>query len=106
MNIHQTWYVHRQIHPLLTDLSACNTSVFYFQDNNLSKLQWIFTKFDTCIDIVEICLGLLIGKCRQFLTELSALDNGEVLSFQVLFQLTFVLIFLLFLHKNICCCTY
>ena len=35
-------------------LSAHNTSVFYFQDNNLSNSPWIFTKFDVCIDIVEI----------------------------------------------------
>ena len=40
----------------LTELSACNTFVFYFQDNNLSK--WIFTKFDMCIYIVEICFGI------------------------------------------------
>ena len=32
--------------------SVRNTSVFYFQDNNLSKSQWIFTRFDVCIDIV------------------------------------------------------
>ena len=61
--------------PFLTELSACNTSVFYFQDNNLSKSQWIFTKFGMSIDIVEIfALGLLIGKFRQFLTKLSAHD--------------------------------
>ena len=28
---------------LLTELSASNTSIFYLQDNNLSKSQWIFT---------------------------------------------------------------
>ena len=48
-----------------TELSACNTSIFYFQDNNLSKSQWIFM----CIDIVEISFG--IAHC-QILTELSA----------------------------------
>ena len=97
---------------------------FLFQDDNLSKHQWIFTKLGMCIDIVEIwfgianeqissifdsylpetcpyfcfrtitwvnnkgfspnlvCafilwrsgLGLLMGKFRQFLTELSARD--------------------------------
>ena len=40
-----------------TELSAHNTSVFYFQDNNLSKSQLIFTKFDMCIYIVENCFG-------------------------------------------------
>ena len=49
-------------------LSARNTSIFYLQDHNLSKSQWIFTKFDMCIDIV----GMLIGKFCQFWTELSA----------------------------------
>ena len=42
----------------LTELSACNTSVFYFQDNNLSKFQWIFTKFDMYVYIVKICFGI------------------------------------------------
>ena len=31
-----------------------NTSIFYFHDNNWSKSRWISTKFDMCIDIVEI----------------------------------------------------
>ena len=29
-------------------------SVFSFQDDNLSKYQWIFTKLGMCIDILEI----------------------------------------------------
>ena len=49
---------------LLTELSAHNTSVFYFQDNNLStgKSQWLFTKLDMCIDVVEICLWIAHGQ--------------------------------------------
>ena len=43
-----------EFRPFLTELSAPNMSVFYFQDNNFGKWQWIFTKFDVCIDIVEI----------------------------------------------------
>ena len=46
-----------------------------FPDDNLSKHQWIFTKLGMCIDIVEIWLGLLMGKFRQFFTELSARDT-------------------------------
>ena len=42
----------------LTELYALNTSVFYFQNNNLSNSQWIFTKFDVYIVIVEICFGV------------------------------------------------
>ena len=41
----------------LTKLYARNTSVFYFQDN-LSKSQWIFTKFGVYIDIIEICFEI------------------------------------------------
>ena len=70
MDFHQTWYVHwidivkicykianRQIISFLTESSARNTSIFYFQDNNLSKSQWFFTRFDICIDIVDIALS-------------------------------------------------
>ena len=45
----------------LTELSACDTSVFSFQDNNLSKSQWIFT-FDMCIDIVMVWVGIANGQ--------------------------------------------
>ena len=62
--------------PFLTELSAHNTSVFYFQDNNLNKSQLIFTSvfyfqdnnlnksqliftlLDICIGTVKICFGI------------------------------------------------
>ena len=57
-------------------VSVCSTSIFYFQDNNLSKSQSIFTKFFMCALILwSSALGLLVGKFRQFLTELSAHDT-------------------------------
>ena len=31
---------------------------FSFLDDDLSKCQWIFTKFSVCIDIVEIWFGI------------------------------------------------
>ena len=52
----------------LTELSARNTSVFYFQDNDLSKSQCLFIKFDMCIDIIEICFGIAhwrISSCAR-----------------------------------------
>ena len=56
--------------------SARRTSVrFSFPDDNLSKHQWIFTKLGTCIDIVEIWFGILMGKFRQIFAELSARDT-------------------------------
>ena len=60
--------------PLLTDLSASSASVFFFQDNNLSKSQWIFTKFYMCIYIVEICFGITHWQISSFLTDFSAHD--------------------------------
>ena len=42
--------------------ASIRPSIFSFLDGNLSKCQWIFTKHGVCIDIVEVCLGSLIGK--------------------------------------------
>ena len=38
----------------LTELSAHNGWNLLFPDDNLSKFQWIFTKFGSCIDIVDL----------------------------------------------------
>ena len=46
----------------LTELSASDRSVFSFPDDNFSKCQWIFTKLGVCIDIVEICFGIIDGQ--------------------------------------------
>ena len=46
----------------LADLSAHNTSLFSFPDDNFSKYQWIFTKLAVCIDVVEICFGIDDGQ--------------------------------------------
>ena len=35
---------------------------FSFPDDNLSKHQWIFTKFGMCIDIVEFWFGIANGQ--------------------------------------------
>ena len=49
---------------------------FSFPDDNLSKHQWIFTKLGICALILSRSgLGLLIGKFRQFFTELTARDR-------------------------------
>ena len=46
----------------LTELSARDTPIFSFPDDNLSKHQWSFTKLGMCIDIVEICFGIANGQ--------------------------------------------
>ena len=42
--------------------SGIHPSEFPFQDDNLSKSQWTFTKFGVCIDILEIWFGIANGK--------------------------------------------
>ena len=46
---------------ILTELSARDTPIFSFPDDNLSKRQWIFTKLGMCIDIMEIWIGIASG---------------------------------------------
>ena len=72
--------------PFLTELSAHNAFIFYFQDNNLSKSQWIFIKFDMYTDNVQICFGITHGQISSIFDKVICLrhDNGWVLSFYVL----------------------
>ena len=66
--------------------SLCHTPFNYhpcicsFLDYNLSKYQWIFTKLDMCIDIVEICLGIVISLQN---------NSGRILQFHVFIFLYF-----------------
>ena len=43
-------------------LPVIHLSVFSFLEDNFSKCQWSFTKFDMCIDIVEIWFGIANGQ--------------------------------------------
>ena len=56
----------------LTELSALDTSIFSFLDNNFNKYLWIFTKLGMCIDVLDICFGIANGQFHQFFTKLSA----------------------------------
>ena len=47
-----------KFHQIFTALSARDTPIFSYPDDNLSKHQWIFTKLGLCIDIVEIWFGI------------------------------------------------
>ena len=44
-----------------TELSARDSPIFSFPDDNLSKHQWIFSQTCMCIDIVEIWFGIANG---------------------------------------------
>ena len=70
----------------LTELLAKETSIFSFQDNNLNKSQWIFTKLDMCINIVEIRFRIANVQILLIFNRdiCPRKDNGEVLAFHIL----------------------
>ena len=43
-----------KLHQIFTDISARDRPIFLFQDDNLNKRPWIFTKLGMCIDIVQL----------------------------------------------------
>ena len=47
---------------ILTELSAPDTPIFSFLDDNLSKCQGILTKLNTCIDMKKILFGIANGQ--------------------------------------------
>ena len=78
----------------LTELSAQDTSIFSFPDDNLSKCQGILTKLGTCIDIKEIWFGIANWQISIFDIDICLRhDNGGILSFYGFF--------FYFLHKYI-----
>ena len=56
---------------ILTELSARDTPMFSFPDDNLCKCQRILTKLGTCIDIkkiwFEIANGQISSMCDSYL---------------------------------------
>ena len=59
---------------IFTELSARDTPIFSFPDNNLSKWQGILTKLAIYIDIKEIWYGIANGKFRRIFMEFPARD--------------------------------
>ena len=50
------------IRPSIHPSVICMSVHISFLDDNLSKHQWIFTKFGFCIDIVELWFGIADGQ--------------------------------------------
>ena len=50
------------VHPSISRTSVRPSIRFSFPDDNLSKLQWVFTKLGMCIDIVDIWFGIANGQ--------------------------------------------
>ena len=66
---------------ILTELSAWDTPIFSFLDDNLSKYQGILTKLGTCIDMKEFWLWIANGQISSMFDRVICLryDNGGVL---------------------------
>ena len=66
---------------ILTELSARDTPIFSFPDDNLSKSQGIFTKLCTCIDMKEIRFRIANGRISSMFDRVMCPrhDNGRIL---------------------------
>ena len=51
-----------KFYQIFTELSAWDTPIFSFPDDNLSKYQGILTKLAICIDIKEIWFRIANGQ--------------------------------------------
>ena len=56
-----------KFHQILTELSAQDTPIFSFLDDNLSKCQGILTKLGPCIDIKGIWFEIANRQIRTYL---------------------------------------
>ena len=66
---------------ILMVLSARDTPIFSFPDDNMSKSQEILTKLGTCIDMKEIWFRIAHGQISSIICPQH--DNGGVLQFNV-----------------------
>ena len=66
---------------IAVELSAQDTPIFSFPDDNLSKCQWIFTNLCMCIDIVEIRIGIANGQISSNFDGVICLRHTPIFSF-------------------------
>ena len=80
IDIREIWLriVNGQISSIF-ELSACDTSVFSFPNDNLNKYQWIFTKLGVCIDIVETWFGIVDEKISSIFVRVIFLQYIRIL---------------------------
>ena len=67
-----------------TELSALDTPIFTFVDDNLSKHQWIFTKLGMCIDIVEILFRIANGQILSNFDGVICLRHAHIFIFRTI----------------------
>ena len=80
IDIVEIWFgiVNGQISSILTELSARDTPIFSFPDDNLSKHQWIFTKLSMSIDILEIWFGIANGQILSIFDGVICLRHAHI----------------------------
>ena len=71
---------------ILEELSARDTSIFSFLDDNLSKYQGILTKLDTCIDI-KVCFGIANRQISSFFDSYLPQHDNRIIVLRFLFCL-------------------
>ena len=83
IDIVEIWFgiANGQICQILTELSARDTPIFSFPDDNVCKCQEFLTNFDTCIDIKEVGFGIANGQISPVFNRIICPrhDNGWVL---------------------------
>ena len=69
-----------------TELSARDTAIFSFPDDNLSKQQGLLTKLAICIDIIKIWFRIVICPLIFSRSGLGLLSVPPSFSFQTFLQ--------------------
>ena len=73
-----------QISSNFTKLSAQDTSIFSFPDDNLNKHQLIFTKLGMYIDNVEIWFGIANGQSLPNFDEVICPRHAHIFVFRII----------------------
>ena len=73
-----------KFHQIFTELPACDTPIFSFPNDNLSKHQWIFTKLGMCIDIVDIWFGIANGQISSNFDGIICPRHAHIFVFQTI----------------------
>ena len=75
---------------IFTALSAGDTPIFLFPDNNLSNCQRILTKLGTCIDMKETWFGIANGQISSMFDRFICLGITIMAGYYSLFLLWMV----------------
>ena len=66
------------VRPSISCMFVCPSVSILFQDDNLSKHQWIVTKLGMCTDIVEIWFGIAKGQISSNFDRVISLRDAHI----------------------------